>query len=319
MEQLKAIREPGSDENSWKMRKRMIILAEAQAIHPKEIDGIIDVIMRGLEFGITIINPSLPFVIQNIILDNLRTKNMGIVFASESMSMGINYALRSVIIKSPMGSININPGKLIQMGGRCGRRGKDNQAHVIYWGINNSHEAHHTFIEPVLYPEHFIINNKNNQQSKEELATQLGAIFVTLYFEEELKKSSIIIPTNKIIDDDDEQNEKLRIKKRTIDIKLNRTQYLEPTIKILTKYMNYTELEIESITNIICKIDSNIILDSFSINSYMKSRDINLLMHLVIELHNTYAISINVDFLAFLETIVHILQTCEYRLIKLAK
>jgi len=319
MEQLKAIREPGSDENSWKMRKRMIILAEAQAIHPKEIDGIIDVIMRGLEFGITIINPSLPFVIQNIILDNLRTKNMGIVFASESMSMGINYALRSVIIKSPMGSININPGKLIQMGGRCGRRGKDNQAHVIYWGINNSHEAHHTFIEPVLYPEHFIINNKNNQQSKEELATQLGAIFVTLYFEEELKKSSIIIPTNKIIDEDDEQNEKLRIKKRTIDIKLNRTQYLEPTIKILTKYMNYTELEIESITNIICKIDSNIILDSFSINSYMKSRDINLLMHLVIELHNTYAISINVDFLAFLETIVHILQTCEYRLIKLAK
>ena len=94
---------------------------------------------------------------------------------------------------------------------------------------------------------------------------------------------------------------------------------MEPTIKILTKYMNYNDLEIESITNIICKIDSNIILDLFSIDSYMKSRDINLLMHLVIELHNTYAISINVEFLAFLETLVHILQTCEYRLIKLAK
>jgi uncharacterized protein Veg len=243
---------------------------------------------------------------------------MGIVFASESMSMGINYALRSVIIKSPKNNISINPGKLIQMGGRCGRRGKDNQAHVIYWGITNSSNAHHSFIEPVLYPEHFIINNDNSKESKEELAIKLGAIFGTLYFEEERKKSSVIIHTNKTIDDD-EQNEKSRIKKRSTDVKLNRTQYLEPTIQILTKYINYNQKEIDSITNLICKIDADIILDSFSVDSYMKSRDINLLMHLIIELHNTYAMSINIEFLAYLETIVHILQTCEYRLIKLAK
>ena len=124
---------------------------------------------------------------------------MGIVFASESMSMGINYALRSVIIKSPKNNISINPGKLIQMGGRCGRRGKDDQAHVIYWGISNSFEAHHSFIEPVLYPEHFIISNDKNIQLKEELAIKLGAIFGTLYFEEERKKSSIIIPTKKML------------------------------------------------------------------------------------------------------------------------
>ena len=88
---------------------------------------------------------------------------------------------------------------------------------------------------------------------------------------------------------------------------------------MLTKYINYADSEIKLITNLICKIDSDIILDSFSIDSYTKSRDINLLMHLVIELHNTFAMSINTNFLAFLETIVHILQTCEYRLIKLAK
>ncbi len=317
MDQLKAIRQPGSNEDHWKMRKRMIILAEAQSINPKEIDGIIDIIMRGLEFGITIINSSLPFVIQNIILDNLRTKNMGIVFASESMSMGINYALRSVIIKSPIDNIEINPSSLIQMGGRCGRRGKDTQAHVIYWNISNSYKAHYTFIEPVLFPEHFLINY-NKTDTKEELAIQLGAIFQTLYFEEERKKSNVYIHSNKIIDED-EENEIKRTKRRSTDIKLNRTQYLEPTIQILTKYINYNQLEIDLITNLICKIDSDIILESFSVDSYMKSRDINLLMHLVIELHNTYAMSINVEFLAFLETIVHILQTCEYRLIKLAK
>ena len=276
--------------------------------------------MRGLEFGITIINPSLPFVIQNIILDNLRTKNMGIVFASESMSMGINYALRSVIIKSPKKLIKINPGKLIQMGGRCGRRGKDNQAHVIYWNIENSYEAHHSFIEPVSYPEHFLIKNENNLESKEKLAVELGAIFITLYFEEELKKSNVIIQSNKIKNEDEyEQIEKTKCKKRSSDNKLNRIQYLDPTIRILTKYSNYNQTEVDNITNMICKIDADIILDTYSIDSYMKSRDINLLMHLVIELHNTYAMSINVEFLAFLETIVHILQACEYRLIKLAK
>ena len=326
MEQLKAIREPGSDENNWKMRKRMILLAESQSINPKEIDGIIDVIMRGLEFGITIINTSLPFVIQNIILDNLRTKNLGIVFASESMSMGINYALRSVIIKSPKNLIKINSGKLIQMGGRCGRRGKDTQAHVIYWNIENSYEAHHTFIKPILYPEHFIINDNNDTNKKEILAIQLGAIFKTLYFEEERKKSqanSYIftnktrIETDTITDDD--LLEKSKCAKRSNNVKLNRTQYLEPSIKLLLEYMDYPSSESDLITNLICKIDADIILDSFSIDAYKKSRDINLLMHLVIELHNTFAMSINIEFLKFLETITHILQTCEYRLIKLAK
>lgn len=317
MEQLKAIREPGTDENNWKLRKRMITLAEAQSINPKEIDGIIDVIMRGLEFGITIINPSLPFVIQNIILDNLRTKNLGIVFASESMSMGINYALRSVIIKSPKDFININPGKLIQMGGRCGRRGKDDQAHVIYWGITNSIEAHPDYIKAVCYPSDFIVDNYNNYQYKEKLAIQLGAIFETLYFEEERKKFNTNIPTKYNTNEDSIEEQKC--KKRNNNIKLNRIQYLEPTIEFLTTFLNFEKNDIENITTMICKIDSDIIMDSYSINSYAKSRNINLLMHLVIELHNTYALSTHITFLKYLESVVHILQGCEYKLIKLAK
>jgi hypothetical protein len=69
----------------------------------------------------------------------------------------------------------------------------------------------------------------------------------------------------------------------------------------------------------ICKIDNGVIIDSYSINSYEKSRDINLLMHFIIELHNTFALSMYSNFLDYLENIVHILQGCEYKLIKLAK
>jgi hypothetical protein len=348
MDQLKAIKEPGENQDSWKMRKRMITLAEAQNIHPKDIDGIIDIIMRGLEFGITIINASLPFVIQSIILDNLRTKNIGIVFASESMSMGINYALRFVIIKSPNNYISINPGKLIQMSGRCGRRGKDNQAHVIYWGISNAIEAHHNFIEPIEL-NHFLLDDNEVSGSiindPESLAVQLGAIFTTLYFDEVKKKpvmplsctknggpSKIGTSKNggysrfnnfKKVDvpevDEYEVREMSLLKKRTSDVKLLRSQYLDPIINILCQNIGYSELECQEITSMICKIDGDIIMDTFLINSFNKSRDVNLIMHMIIELHNSYASSVNIEFLNFLEKIVHILQGCEYRLIKLAR
>ena len=329
MDQLKAIREPGSDENNWKLRKRMILLAEAQRIHPKDIDGIIDVIMRGLEFGITLINSSLPFVIQNIILDSLRTKNMGIVFASESMTMGINYALRFVIIKSPKNKIKINPSKLIQMGGRCGRRGKDTQAHVIYWGINNDSEAHHTSI-PELNSESFVINNNITRSiitDAPKLAFELSNIFLFDYFEDERKKPvlplSCTINGAKMLfneqEDDDEDYERKKCNERSNCIILKRSKYIKPVIKILTKNLNYEENEIEELSTMICKIDDDIIMENYNIDSFSKSRKINILMHMLIELHNSYAFSNHYKFLNFLEEMIHILQGCEYKLIKLAK
>jgi late competence protein required for DNA uptake (superfamily II DNA/RNA helicase) len=329
IDQLKAIREPGSDENNWKLRKRMILLAEAQRIHPKDIDGIIDVIMRGLEFGITLINPSLPFVIQNIILDSLRTKNMGIVFASESMTMGINYALRFVIIKSPEDIIKINPSKLIQMGGRCGRRGKDTQAHVIYWGISNDSDAHHTSI-PCLNSESFILNNNLTRSiisDAPKLAYELSNIFLFDYFEEEKKKSvsqlSYNINKAKITlneeENDAEEYEKKKCNSRSKKIVLKRSNFIKPVIKILTTNLNYDIDDIEEISTMICKIDDDNIIETYNIDSFSKSRKINILMHMLIELHNSYAFSNHYKFLNFLEEIIHILQGCEYKLIKLAK
>jgi hypothetical protein len=47
--------------------------------------------------------------------------------------------------------------------------------------------------------------------------------------------------------------------------------------------------------------------------------EINLLMNMIIEIHNFYAMSNYTDFLQFLERIANILQKCEYKLIKLGK
>lgn len=297
---LKNIREPGNNEEFWKQRKKMISLAEAQNIKPKDIDSIIDVIIEGLEFGLSIINPSLPFIIQNIILENLKSKEMGIVFASESMSMGINYPLRSVIIKGITGFEDVQPSKLIQMAGRCGRRGKDSQAYVIYWGIKNAENASHESIPPIIFPEHFIIDNINLISggiisNHETMALNLGEIFTTKYFEEpneeELKKN----------------------------INLKRNIFLKPVIECISQNLGFQEDIVKELVLLICKIDDNIILDEFMKDSFEKSQKINLLVSMMIELFNYYANCSNKKFLDFLEKIVKIFQYCEYKLIKLQK
>lgn len=315
VELLKSIREPGSDEEKWKQRKRMILLAEAQNIKPKDIDNIIDVIINGLQFGLAIINPSLPFIIQNIILENLKNKESGIVFASESMSMGINYPLRSVIIKSMSGYERLLPGKMIQMSGRCGRRGKDNQAHVIFWGIENASESNHIYIPPIMYPEHFLIDNIESLSgciisNHEVIAIKLGEILLTKYFDNNM------IDIKKMNDLDNDKEYKLLHKKYHVS-KINKDIYLEPIIECIGNYLNFKKTLIDELIILICKIENDIILESFFINSFEKSQNINLLVNLMIELYNYYASCSNIEFLNFIEDIVNIFQKCEYKLIKM--
>lgn len=326
VELLKTIREPGTDEEKWKHRKRMISLAEAQNIKPKDIDDIIDVIINGMQYGLAIINSSLPFVIQNIILENLKNKEIGIVFASESMSMGINYPLRSVIIKSMSGYEKLLPGKMIQMSGRCGRRGKDNQAHVIFWGIENASQSSHVYIPPVIFPEHFLVDNISNLSgciitNHEKIAIELGEILLTKYFDNNILnnvKKSISLPNiTDVYDDDFDIYEIKTLQKKNHAKKLNKEIYLIPVIKCIANNLEFENSDIEELSSLICKIENDIYMDSFSINSFEKSQHINLLINFMIELHNHYATCSNIHFLNFIEEIVNIFQKCEYKLIKL--
>jgi hypothetical protein len=349
---LKAMKEPKSDQDKWKIRNRMISLAESQKIDPSDIDGIIDVIIRGLEFGITIINPSLPFVIQHIILDNLRTKNLGIVFASTSMTMGINYALRSVVIKSPPPSdrrsinstqgVYINPSNLIQMGGRCGRRGLDNQAHVIYWGIINDIDASSEYI-PALTRESFIINNIKSLtliSNCNDLAIELIKISHFNFFEDEKVKDdeSKKIDKNKknggqkkeyhnnyehhkkeTVDDDEERLRKeLDKRNKAQKVKHEKSEYIKPSIEALSRYIELQDINISELIEMICRIDRGEMMEDYKLDSFHKSRKINILLRGLIEVHNSFSLTKSVEFLKFIKSLVNILQVCEYKLIKIS-
>jgi superfamily II DNA/RNA helicase len=349
-ELLESIRNPGGDEERWKHRKRMIALAKAQNILEEDIDNITDVILRGLNFGIGIISSSLPFVIQNIILESLKMKDLGVNIASESMSMGINFPLRSVVIKGHGCNCRINPGKIIQMAGRCGRRGMDNQAHVIYYGIDNADQAHPEFISEVLYPSSFYLDDTLNESGASidnfpELAKNLGQIFMTKYFkakpkvvvkekalyggkEKEFKKTSQKTMSQLAIErfggvraesEDDIRERDMISAMAELESQADRGVFLIPIIVRMSIIAGFSEEKAHEIATMICRLDSGMIDDENRYNSFEKSQTVKILMNMIIELYNHYANSAHYKFLEFLEDIMIVLRSSCNKLIKYAR
>jgi len=138
---LMGMRFPGSDEEKWKHRKKMISIGTGENLNEKDIDQVLDVILRGLKFGVGLVLPNLPCVIQFQLMDMMKKKNISVLFASRSMSIGVNYPIRSAVIMATEGEWCSYPvSTLLQMAGRCGRRGKDTEGNLIFWGISNADE-----------------------------------------------------------------------------------------------------------------------------------------------------------------------------------
>ena len=143
VEMLKGIRHPGENEEYWTMRKKMLRIGEGENLAESEVDRMLDVVLFGLQYGIGLILPSLPCVIQFQLLDMMKKKNISVVFASRSMAIGVNYPIRSTVIMATHGTWTTYPVSImLQMAGRCGRRGKDTEGNVIYWGVSNVRDAH---------------------------------------------------------------------------------------------------------------------------------------------------------------------------------
>jgi hypothetical protein len=110
--------------------------------------------MRGLEFGILcynkIMNPALQRVSQYLI-----NKHPFITFSDESLAVGINYPIKTVMI---LGGLKNEPLEMIdnalahQAIGRAGRRGLDIKSVVIYSGV---------IIEDILIQKYKHINPNN--------------------------------------------------------------------------------------------------------------------------------------------------------------
>lgn len=136
---------------SRKLRKRMLELCRAERIREREIKPLFNLITRGLEYGIGIILPTMPFVVQYLVLQLLSERRIKVVFASHSMSMGINFPIRSVVIRSN-DLIDLNVCEFMQMSGRAGRRGLDTKGYVISWNISNAMNASISNLPRIVLP-----------------------------------------------------------------------------------------------------------------------------------------------------------------------
>jgi late competence protein required for DNA uptake (superfamily II DNA/RNA helicase) len=138
----KHIKEFGKVINQEINKKRKIIklLSKSEGIEDEDVlYTILETFIKGLEYGIGILITSIPFLLQIEMLRFLSAKYIGIIFASSEMAVGINYPLRSVLICSDGEEYPLS--FRIQMEGRCGRRGKDTEGHIIYWNISNIHQT----------------------------------------------------------------------------------------------------------------------------------------------------------------------------------
>jgi hypothetical protein len=85
-------------------------------------------IMRAIEMGFSMYVDSMPLPFQRVIKGLFCDKKLTVLFSDETLAYGVNFPVRSVAL---IGN-NIDPLVAQQMAGRAGRRGKDNQGHVIY-------------------------------------------------------------------------------------------------------------------------------------------------------------------------------------------
>ena len=85
-------------------------------------------LMLGIERGISMYFDTLPLPFQRVIKGLFCDKKLTVLFSDETLAYGVNMPVRTVVLIGD----NINPLVAQQMAGRAGRRGVDNQGHVIY-------------------------------------------------------------------------------------------------------------------------------------------------------------------------------------------
>jgi hypothetical protein len=169
----------------------MASLTEAEGARASDVNNIFKLMDLALNFGIGILLPTMPFGVQYQILKMLDQRKLAFVFVSMSMSMGVNYPARTVVVRSPeVKPLNIC--EATQAIGRGGRWGliKDPFALAITWNVENAKSISSEMLPPIEYPVITKDNTGSILTNPEKVAMEIGRIMLTVDNQESLRYAS---------------------------------------------------------------------------------------------------------------------------------
>lgn len=114
--------------------------------------------LGGLERGVAAHHAGMLPIFKEIVEDLFRHKLLKVVFATETLALGINMPARTVVLESlekfnGEARVPITPGEYTQLTGRAGRRGIDTEGHsVIQWKDGMNPEAVASLASRRTYP-----------------------------------------------------------------------------------------------------------------------------------------------------------------------
>lgn len=318
------------DKNIASIRKTTDELCKAERISRLKLINLIKLIINGLEYGIAIILPTLPFVLQYQILKSLKDTNnaspdaIKCIFSSHSMGAGVDYAIRtSVIINNYYEDLNVSV--FNQMGGRCGRPGLDTEGHIISWNVRNAEHTTLADLPPIIMPEFgldkgcYVVDSKALITSMETLrfdkfnidVGMLGQMNYNFKIEEDDFGDNIYDIEQKI------EKKKGRGKKlmnknafvENVDVELSALaikNMINECVNPICIYLGFEISEIIQITNIINGYKNN---DS---DTYKIVRRFNYIKNCIREIHTKYHNKSNKEWLKYIYSIYRYLHRFQY-------
>lgn len=333
LDTFKYMQLPAKNKEQEKIVSTRDEMLQGEHITLKEIDHLTKLIDRGLRYGIGLILPTMPFVIQYYILKMISARKIPLIFASESMSMGINYPFKSVVIKRSNGGrssihsassssadavVSNKITSLLQMEGRAGRRRLDKEGHVIFWNVPNVNHIDTNHIPRIIFPrdqkgsligDPFTIATTIESERLQNLdVTALMAIVIGM-------RDSNFVNSR----DPDENNASIIVKNRNA----NKLSFIKPllvccgpliaSMKLLDGTTDISQPDLISRIEALARGN---IQPNFKTNAYMYAEKINLLKHGVLELHTRYYLCGNDKWNTYMRYVFELLHRVQYRQIR---
>jgi hypothetical protein len=313
-------------EKARRLRDLMQEFLAAEAITSKEAEKILKVIDQGLQFGIGIILPNMPFIIQYEMLNLLNSRSLYLVFASRSMSMGVNYAIRTAVIRAKVPR-SINVSEILQMQGRAGRRNKDTIGVSVMWNVANAASAKIETLPEIVFPETTpemgsMIRHPLEVAVRIEvwrLQTAAGKIVADRV--SQLRRD--LPPTAagaKGGAGGASSDGKFPIKSAASTLRISadflRTG-IENGFSNLATEIGFSLSETLELVEKVCRLATGETIPRDRDNVYFYAEQLTQVKRAVQELHTRFHRSKNVDWLKYLQSIFEILHTCTYKQLNL--